>query len=252
MLIRPRRSALNMELWKFLLPLCSTQLNIYVLDKVRCLQGGPVGGRLESMAGVFYFNNRSPRGEPARSAITEKKLTNLMISSGVLKQFLKIKGFHYTWYRFTGIKIIQLCWNSVCYRRMSSKHEVQTFNITHFCRAERDSLQLVESKQNSQLQVHHLILPTSLTRAELNKISSTSNRTLWILKQCVLYSVLIMPSDWIYILYVIYLIYIVVRFYQYKANLSWIMQDYGTSVGTPVPWSLSSAQRCCKGCWGRG
>lgn len=79
------RSVLNTEPVLEFLPWCSTQLNIYALDKARRLQGGvclPVGGRLESMAGGSS-NNGSPGGEAARSAtqhhITKKNQTTQIL-----------------------------------------------------------------------------------------------------------------------------------------------------------------------------
>lgn len=78
-------SVLNTEPMLEFLPLCSTQLNIYVLDKVQCLQGGVclrVGGRLESMARGFseiiyfilfiFFDNGSSAGRAGRSATHHK------------------------------------------------------------------------------------------------------------------------------------------------------------------------------------
>lgn len=78
------RSALNTEPVLEFLPLRSTQLNIYVLDKVRCLRGGvclPVGGRLESMADGILEQREPPQERLPRSATQHR---NTVMSSEAL------------------------------------------------------------------------------------------------------------------------------------------------------------------------
>lgn len=73
------RSVLNTELVSEFLLLCSTQLNIYVLDGVGCLQGGvclPLGGRLESMA--EGFSKKKNKKGAGRSAAHHEEMAQIL------------------------------------------------------------------------------------------------------------------------------------------------------------------------------